>query len=117
MPLRLLRPVILSAAKDLFSSLPLPHCRPLPSTPPPAEQILRRFAPQDDRTHPVILSAAKDLRQDGGNARGKVTAKLVPRPGSLSTLIEPPWACASWRAIASRAPEPPVSRARDGSAR
>ena len=41
----------------------------------------------------------------------------VPRPGRLRTVIVPPCASVSWRAIARPSPLPPVARLRDSSAR
>ena len=42
---------------------------------------------------------------------------VVPRPGAVSRLTEPPWASTMARTIDSPSPDPPRSRERDGSAR
>ena len=46
----------------------------------------------------------------GSAARGRVNQKLLPRPTSDSTPMDPPWSSTRRRAIARPRPEPPNSR-------
>jgi hypothetical protein len=48
---------------------------------------------------------------------GKLITKAVPRPGSLSALMAPPWAFTSDRAMASPSPDSPSESRREPSPR
>jgi hypothetical protein len=48
---------------------------------------------------------------------GSRTVQVLPSPRALTTVMSPPWAWASFRAIERPSPLPPVDRARARSAR
>ena len=67
--------------------------------------LARAFGPYKLSLHSGSASAG------GRAARGRVTVKVLPRPGAVSTAIAPPWASTSALAIARPRPAPPPVRA------
>ena len=100
-----------SASKPAFSSMPTATIwlTWLSST-----TRIRRFALPDGRgcrtgwTAPSTSPAAAAKRAEKRN--------VLPRPGSLSTVIRPPMALTSWRAMVRPRPVPPCRRVVEGSA-
>jgi len=65
----------------------------------------------------LIVVALSHAAVSSARRAGNVTEKVLPPPGSLTAVTEPPCASATRFTMASPSPVPPVARPRDGSTR